>query len=632
MSSEQEGKDESAAWMLESIEIDSNVEKSKINEGPSDESMVLKSSNKAVMNNNVRGRNGFQGDNGEAKMMRMQSGAARGLKGLRFLDRTLTGKEADAWRSIEKRFAQHAVGGKLSKDKFGTCIGMGAESKDFAGELYEALSRRRKIYAENGITLDEVKVFWEDMTNKDFESRLQVFFDMCDKNGDGRLSEEEVKEVIVLSASANKLGNLKVHAAEYASLIMEELDPDQHGYIEMWQLETLLKELVGAEDSTKKLNTTAQSLTKAMIPKKYRTRTSKFLSNTSEFDWSKKTTWMYLVVPLVLYAFERVHPFFKGKDHRVSIIKAIIYTGNVLALYMTKPSGFKYKSGMYLFVKCPDISSFEWHPFSITSAPGDDYLSVHIRTLGDWTAALKNTFEKACEPRSAQSRQGSLVRMETTAFSNYDSKTNIRYPKILIKGPYGAPAQSYSNYDVLLLIGLGIGATPMISILKDILNHMKSESPTGGKDSNNCCSSDENKKCPERAYFYWVTREQPSFEWFKGVMDDIAYYDYDGIIEMHNYLTSVYEEGDARSALIAMIQKLQHAKNGVDVVSESRIRTHFARPNWKKVFSQLATTHQNSRIGVFYCGSPTLTKTLKSLCQEFSLNSTTRFQFHKENF
>lgn len=36
--------------------------------------------------------------------------------------------------------------------------------------------------------------------------------------------------------------------------------------------------------------------------------------------------------------------------------------------------------------------------------------------------------------------------------------------------------------------------------------------------------------------------------------------------------------------------------------------------------------------GVFYCGSPTLTKSLKSLCQEFSLNTSTRFHFHKENF
>lgn len=41
-------------------------------------------------------------------------------------------------------------------------------------------------------------------------------------------------------------------------------------------------------------------------------------------------------------------------------LQAVIYTGNVLALYMSKPSGFKYKSGMYLFVKCPDLSNFEW--------------------------------------------------------------------------------------------------------------------------------------------------------------------------------------------------------------------------------------------------------------------------------
>jgi respiratory burst oxidase len=34
------------------------------------------------------------------------------------------------------------------------------------------------------------------------------------------------------------------------------------------------------------------------------------------------------------------------------------------------------------------------HPFSITSAPGDDYLSVHIRTLGDWTLQLRTVFSE----------------------------------------------------------------------------------------------------------------------------------------------------------------------------------------------------------------------------------------------
>lgn len=41
----------------------------------------------------------------------------------------------------------------------------------------------------------------------------------------------------------------------------------------------------------------------------------------------------------------------------------------------------------------------------------------------------------------------------------------------MLDGPYGAPAQDYRNYDVLLLVGLGIGATPFISILRDLLNH-----------------------------------------------------------------------------------------------------------------------------------------------------------------
>lgn len=38
-------------------------------------------------------------------------------------------------------------------------------------------------------------------------------------------------QIIALSASANKLSNIQKQADEYASLIMEELDPDNLGYI-----------------------------------------------------------------------------------------------------------------------------------------------------------------------------------------------------------------------------------------------------------------------------------------------------------------------------------------------------------------------------------------------------------------
>lgn len=40
---------------------------------------------------------------------------------------------------------------------------------------------------------------------------------------------------------------------------------------------------------------------------------------------------------------------------------------------------------------------------------------------------------------------------------------------------------------------------------------------------------------------------------------------------MHNYLSSVYEEGDARSTLITMVQALNHAKHGVDILSGTKV-------------------------------------------------------------
>lgn len=47
-------------------------------------------------------------------------------------------------------------------------------------------------------------------------------------------------QLIMLSASANKLSKLKERAEEYASLIMEELDPENLGYIEVTYIERII--------------------------------------------------------------------------------------------------------------------------------------------------------------------------------------------------------------------------------------------------------------------------------------------------------------------------------------------------------------------------------------------------------
>ncbi|KAM5572341.1 hypothetical protein ABKV19_012421 [Rosa sericea] len=750
-----------------------------------------------------------------AQLDRTRSGAQKALRGLRFISNCKNKSNGvDAWNEVESNFNKLAKDGNLYRADFAQCIGM-KDSKEFALELFDALGRRRRLKVEK-ISKDELYEFWSQISDQSFDSRLQIFFDMVDKNEDGRITEEEVKEIIMLSACANKLSRLKEQAEEYAALIMEELDPERLGYIELWQLETLLLQKDTYLNYSQALSYTSQALSQnlqglrrrspirrisskclyylqenwkrlwvlalwvcimiglftwkffqykqkksfhimgyCLLTAKGAAETLKFnmalvllpvcrntitwLRNTRlgfvvPFDdninfhksiaaaivigvilhagnhlacdfprlikvsesvyeeylhddfgthkptyvdlvkgaegvtgiimvvcmviaftlatkwfrrsliklpkpfnrltgynafwyshhlfvivyavlvihgvflylvhkWYLKTTWMYLSVPVILYAGERILRIFRSGFYTVRLLKVAIYPGNVLTLQMSKPPQFKYKSGQYMFVQCPAVSPFEWHPFSITSAPGDDYLSVHIRQLGDWTQELKRVFSEACEPPLA-GKSGLLRADETTKKS---------LPKLLIDGPYGAPAQDYRKYDVLLLVGLGIGATPFISILKDLLNNIvkmeeQADSPSDfsrNSDLSSGSTDSPNKVYLKRkkplkttnAYFYWVTREQGSFDWFKGVMNEVADLDQRGVIEMHNYLTSVYEEGDARSTLITMVQALNHAKNGVDIVSGTRVRTHFARPNWKKVFSKFSSKHYGARIG-----------------------------------
>ncbi|GKA10618.1 respiratory burst oxidase homolog protein C-like protein, partial [Tanacetum coccineum] len=146
---------------------------------------------------------------------RTKSGAVHALKGLKFIRKA---NSAATWAALEKRFDELTkdTNGLLPRASFGECIGMNKDSKEFPGELFDALTRRQNIKG--------------DLINK---ARV-------DKDSDGRISEEEVREIISISASANKLSNIQKQADEYAASIMEELHPDILGYIMIENLETLL--------------------------------------------------------------------------------------------------------------------------------------------------------------------------------------------------------------------------------------------------------------------------------------------------------------------------------------------------------------------------------------------------------
>ena len=47
-----------------------------------------------------------------------------------------------------------------------------------------------------------------------------------------------------------------------------------------------------------------------------------------------------------------------------------------------------HKVGQYYFVNFPALSLHEWHPFSVSSGPREDFIELHIRALGDHTKQI----------------------------------------------------------------------------------------------------------------------------------------------------------------------------------------------------------------------------------------------------
>lgn len=320
--------------------------------------------------------------------------------------------------------------------------------------------------------------------------------------------------------------------------------------------------------------------------------------------------YLWIGFPCLIYFLERRYRLGKIFGSHPRIVK-VHQTSDMVALFFTKPKRFHdFHPGMYLYVNIPVLSKFEWHPFTISSAPQDELLSVHIRRNGDWTNALHTLIESI-------ERRGS-------------SKETKEYPAIQIDGPVGAPSQEYHRHRIVMLIGAGIGVTPFASILKNVLNMWE---------DHRCCNCGTIQHPHTfqilKIYFYWVTREQESLSWFSDMMSQLCEVDADNRLEIHNYISSI-----SRSSLVAPLELLQtfvHQTSGADIISgfkNTSNLTHFGRPQWKSIVENIASSHPNEEIGVFLCGPPKLDNTMANVCEDYNQTSkfNVKFAYHSENF
>lgn len=99
------------------------------------------------------------------------------------------------------------------------------------------------------------------------------------------------------------------------------------------------------------------------------------------------------------------------------------------------------------------------------------------------------------------------------------------------------------------------------------------------------------------AYFYWSTDKQSSFDWFKRIINEISRMDNRGQVEIHNYKTSVHEEGDNFSVFITMLRLLYRAKTGIDIISGTQYTSHFGKPGWHRIYGRIAAKNPRARVG-----------------------------------
>ncbi|XP_029463249.1 NADPH oxidase 1 [Rhinatrema bivittatum] len=304
-----------------------------------------------------------------------------------------------------------------------------------------------------------------------------------------------------------------------------------------------------------------------------------------EFAGNPPATWKWILAPIILYIFERLIRFFRSQQ-RVVITKAVIHPSKVLEMQMQK-KGFSMEVGQYVFINCPSISRLEWHPFTLTSAPEEDFFSVHIRSSGDWTEKLIDAFQQ--------------------------QKPNT--PKIAVDGPFGTASEDVFQYEVSMLVGAGIGVTPFASILKSLWYKFQ--------------HADQSLKT-KKIYFYWICRETGAFAWFADLLASLEQeMSSSGKATFLNYrlfLTS-WDSNIAGHAVI-------NFDNAMDAVTGLKQKTCYGRPIWNNEFSKVAEENPRSVVGVFLCGPQALAETLQKCCQQYSSIDPRKVQFYfnKENF
>ncbi|XP_067829735.1 dual oxidase 2-like [Heptranchias perlo] len=301
---------------------------------------------------------------------------------------------------------------------------------------------------------------------------------------------------------------------------------------------------------------------------------------------------VYFIIPTLIFVGDKFVSYSRKKIE-IAVVKAELLPSGVTNLEFKRPKDFEYKSGQWVRIASLNLGTNEYHPFTLTSAPHEDTLSLHIRAVGPWTIRLREIYS----PENISLLGG--------------------YPKIYLDGPFGEGHQEWNKFEVSVLVGGGIGVTPFASILKDLVFK----------------STINSKILCKKIYFIWVTRTQRQFEWLEDIIREVEENDKNSLVSVHIYITQLAEKFDLRTTMLYICERHFQKLSNRSLFTGLRSITHFGRPQFVPFFNSLVQVHPEvTKFGVFSCGPPGMTTNVEKASKQMNKRHKIQFNHHYENF
>mmetsp|Transcript_11516 Transcript_11516/g.27865 ORF Transcript_11516/g.27865 Transcript_11516/m.27865 type:complete len:746 (-) Transcript_11516:24-2261(-) len=330
----------------------------------------------------------------------------------------------------------------------------------------------------------------------------------------------------------------------------------------------------------------------------------------------------WVIFPLTLYFWRRLQRETPSCS-QIQVLAADVLEDDIVRLKLSKPHSWDHvvKAGMYGNINIPEVSLLEWHPFTMTSAPFEDYIEFHFRKVGDWTSEafqLVNNCATAKIQESDDEEKGKLKEESNEMSVRTVHPDTVRSLTVKLEGPIGASSQGFSDHPIVVLVGAGIGVTPMISVLKQLVfapGRMK------------------------RTFFYWTTRDPANLKLFEQLVKKIYDSDPNNAIRLRHFLTSMKQDDrDLGSVLFHHATRSKHQRTNFDIVMGNHVRhqVEIGRPDWKKELTSIKMESKDlgyNDCGIFLCGPQKMADAIDDVSFDLSkADPNFHFYFTKETF